>query len=149
MIGSPPSETGAFQKSATEPFPGVAVTMSGLPGRPAGVTGSEGSDAGPAPAPFVALTVNVYATPLVSPVTVMVVIPVVVAVMPSGLESTVYPVTGSAFAAGAVQLTVALPSPRTAVTPVGFPGTVPTRTGADASDGGPSPAALVAMTTNV
>ena len=56
---------------------------------------------------------------------------------------------GSAFAAGAVQLTVALRSPRTAVTPVGFPGTVPTRTGADASDGGPSPAALVAMTTNV
>ncbi len=37
----------------------------------AGVTAFDGVDAGPVPTPLVAITVKVYAVPLVSPVTVI------------------------------------------------------------------------------
>ena len=39
-------------------------------GGPLGVSGADGFESGPVPTLFVAATVNVYAVPLVSPVTV-------------------------------------------------------------------------------
>jgi len=55
--------------------------------RPAvpGVTLFDGSEAGPVPTPLVAVTVNVYAWPLVRPLTVQLV-PLVVQVLASGEE---------------------------------------------------------------
>jgi hypothetical protein len=52
------------------------------------VTEFDGADAGPVPAVFVAVTVKVYAVPLVSPVTVIG-LAVPLAEMPAGLEVTV------------------------------------------------------------
>jgi len=52
----------------------VAVTEFGTPGEAAGTMGADGDDAGPVPRALVAVTVNVYVLPLVSPVTVHVVV---------------------------------------------------------------------------
>ena len=54
-------------------LPAVAVPIVGGPGVVAGVTLLEADEAAPVPALFVAVTVKVYAVPLVSPVTVMLV----------------------------------------------------------------------------
>jgi hypothetical protein len=62
-------------------LPAVAVTAVGAPGTVAGVTLLEASDAALVPTAFVAVTVNVYAVPLVRPVTVAV---VGTTVLPSG-----------------------------------------------------------------
>lgn len=51
-------------------MPGVPDTPVGAPGTVAGVTAFEAVDAGPEPLMFLAVTVKVYAVPLVSPVTV-------------------------------------------------------------------------------
>lgn len=59
-----------------------------------GVTGAEGSEGCDAPAAFRATTVNVYATPLVSPLTAHEVVEVAVHDRPEGLDDTVYPVMG-------------------------------------------------------
>jgi hypothetical protein len=57
------------------------------------VTTDVSGDAGEVPASLLAVTVNVYAVPLVSPVTVAEVsAPVAVAVRPPGEAVTVYPV---------------------------------------------------------
>ena len=66
----PPMSDGAVQETRAEALAAVAVTPVGLAGTGAGVTGVEGSDAGPVPASLVALTVNVYGVPLVRPDTV-------------------------------------------------------------------------------
>ena len=66
--------------------------MVGAPGTvpSAGVTGELAAEAVPAPALLVAVTVKVYAVPLVKPVTVQVsVLPLAVQLLPSGLEVTV------------------------------------------------------------
>ena len=51
----------------------VAVTLVGTLGVVAGVAAAEGAEADPVPAALMAVTVKVYAVPLVSPVTVQVV----------------------------------------------------------------------------
>ena len=96
----------------------------------AGVTVADGADAGPVPTALVAVTVNVYAVPSVSPVTVAVVaggVPVTVldawAVLPT-YGVTVYEVIAAPPLLGAVQLTTAVPSPALAPIPVGAPGSV-------------------------
>jgi hypothetical protein len=70
VIGDPPVEVGALQDTVARPFPAVAETPVGAPGAVAGVTALDGDEAGPAPAPLVAVTVNVYAVPFVKPETV-------------------------------------------------------------------------------
>ena len=67
MIGDP-LLAGAVQDNSTCWFPGV-VDSDGLSGTAAGVAVT-GSDAGPSPLLLVAVTVNVYSVPLVSPSTV-------------------------------------------------------------------------------
>ena len=66
---------GALHETVTEPDPAVAaVTPVGAAGTaPAlGVTALDGAEAVPVPRELVAVTLNVYAVPLVSPVTVAV-----------------------------------------------------------------------------
>jgi len=150
VIAEPPLLAGAVQVTTAEAFPGVADTAVGAPGTVLGVTAALGDDAGEVPAALVAVTVNVYAVPLVRPVTVAVVAPVVVAVLPPGLEIAVYPVTGEPpLLAGAVHDTTAAALLGVADTPVGAPGTVLGVTGVLAADAVEVPAALVAVTVNV
>ena len=76
------------------PSPAVAVTAVGVPGTSSGVTAFEGADAGPVPIEFVAVTVNVYAWPFVSPVT-MIGLAAPPALWPPGEAVTVYEVIGA------------------------------------------------------
>src|SRR5918912_1152678 len=153
----PPFDAGAVHEIVADASPAVAVTAVGAPGTVAGVTLLEASEAGPVPTAFVAVTVNVYAVPFVSPVTVAVVgtsvLPtggLTVAEPPAGEEVTVYEVIAlPPFEAGAVQDTLAAALPAVATTPVGAPGAVAAPTGVTAFDGvdaGPVPAALEALT---
>ena len=70
----------AVYATATVVLPAVGVPIVGAPGNVYGVTAPEAPDAVPVPAAFVAVTVNVYCVPLVSPVTVseVTLVPVVV-----------------------------------------------------------------------
>jgi hypothetical protein len=93
----------------------------------AGVTLLDGALAGPVPEALVAVTVKVYATPVVSPVTVIGE-DEPVAVMPPGLEVTVYPVIigGTPGLTGAVNDTEAVVAVEdVADTLVGAPGGEP------------------------
>ncbi len=72
------------------------------------------------------------------------------AVLPPGLDVTVYPVIAlPPFEAGAVKLTVACAFPAFAVAPVGSSGTVAGVTVLDFFDAWPLPLALAAATVNV
>jgi hypothetical protein len=91
-----------------------------------GVTTLDGADAGEVPAAFVAVTVNVYAVPLVSPVTTVAVAGAATWTGAWATEPaygvTVYPVIGLPLLFGAVQPTVAEPSPAVAATDDGADG---------------------------
>ena len=130
-------------------FPAAAVTVVGAVGSPAGVTLLDAADAAPGPVALVATTVNVYAVPLVNPVTIIG-LDAPLPVKPPGDDVTVYEVTAvPPLAAGALKLTVAWAFPATADTPVGTPGTILGVTLLDAVDAAPGPNALVATTVNV
>ena len=62
-------EAGAVKATDTCALPAVAAAPVGAPGIPSGVTRAVAADAEPVPIAFVAVTVKVYPTPLVSPVT--------------------------------------------------------------------------------
>jgi len=79
---------GAVKLTVALLFPAVAVPIVGVPGTVAGVTLLEAADAAPVPTPLVAVTVKVYAVPLVNPLTVRGLVPPD-AVWPPGLEVTV------------------------------------------------------------
>nr|WP_229708425.1 hypothetical protein [Knoellia flava] len=78
--------------SALVPHESTNDTAAGVTGA-VGVTAVDATDAEEVPIALVAVTVNVYAVPLLSPMTVQDRAPVVVQVFPPGLEVTVYPVT--------------------------------------------------------
>jgi hypothetical protein len=67
----------------------VPDTAVGAPGTANGVTAADADEAAPVPIAFVAVTVNVYAVPLLKPVTVADVAHVVDAVKPPGDDVTV------------------------------------------------------------
>ena len=67
-------------------LPGLAVPIVGAPGTVAGVTLFDEADAAPVPIALVAVTVKVYAVPLVNPVTVQGVAVQPLLVKPPGLE---------------------------------------------------------------
>ena len=78
-------EPGVVKVIVAWPLPAVAVPIAGAPGTVFGVTLLDAAEAVPVPTAFVAVTVKVYAVPLVRPVTVSgLVAPV--AVKPPGLE---------------------------------------------------------------
>ena len=62
VIAAPPFDAGSLKVTVACPFPAVAATALGAAGTVGGadgVTVFEGTDAGPVPALFVAVTVNV------------------------------------------------------------------------------------------
>lgn len=82
--------------------------------------------------------------------TVAVVAPVVVAVLPPGLALTVYRVIEDPpLLTGAVQDTIALVPPRVATTPLGADGVVLGMTAVEAAEAGEVPIAFVAVTVNL
>ena len=85
VIGLPPLLAGGVNGTEALELLGTAVPIVGAPGAPAGVTLFEAAEAAPVPIAFIATTVNVYAVPLVRPVTVIGE-PVLVAVSPPGEE---------------------------------------------------------------
>jgi hypothetical protein len=150
VTGEPPLLAGAVHDTTAEALPAIAVTAIGDPGTVRGVTATLGDEAGEVPAALVAVAVNVYAVPLVSPVSVAEVAMIVVALAPPGDAVTVYPVTGEPpLLAGAVHDTTAWVFPPVAITAIGDPGTVPGVTATLGDEAGEVPAALVAVTVNV
>jgi hypothetical protein len=69
-------------------LPAVALTPVGAPGTLNGVTGAEGAEGKLSPSPFVAVTVNVYDVPFVSPV-IVIGLAAPFAVIPPGIDVTV------------------------------------------------------------
>jgi hypothetical protein len=149
VIADPPLLAGAVNVTVAEPLPATAVTPVGDPGVVSGVTELEAVEDALVPTAFVAVTVKVYAVPLVRPIIVIGEVPPV-AVKPPVFEETVYEVIGEPpLFTGGVNEMVACPFPATAVTPVGAPGVVAGVTGAVALDGVLVPFAFVAVTVNV
>lgn len=68
MIADPPFDDGAANATVSLASPPTTEVIVGVPGTSAGTTGDDALEAGPTE-PFVALTVNVYETPFVNPVT--------------------------------------------------------------------------------
>ena len=122
----------------------------GAPAAVAGTAAADATDALPAPAEFLALTVNVYEVPFVRPTTVQEVVEVMQVNEP-GLDVTVYPVRAAPpFDAGAVHDTIdCVLTFDVAVIPVGAPGVVAGIAPAEATDATPEPAEFVAVTVNV
>jgi len=149
VMDEPPFDAGGMKRNVTCPLPGTAALIVGAPGTLAGVTLFEGADASPVPIEFVAVTVKVYAVPLVRPVTVIG-DAAPLATIPPGDEVAVYVVIAEPpVEAGGVNATVACALPAVAVPIVGGPGTAPGVTLFVGADAGPVPAALVAVTVNV
>jgi hypothetical protein len=120
-----------------------------------GVTGFDGVEAELVPTALVAVTVNVYAVPLVSPLIVTDVagglpetVVAVCAVVPTN-GVTVYVVIGLPPLTGADHDTVADALLASAVTDDGAPGGPCGVTEPDGADAGPAPTAFVAVTVNV
>ena len=150
-IGRPAVVVGALHEITDAPLaPEVAVTLVGAPGAVAGVAGIDEADAAPLPAAFVAVTVNVYATPLVRPATVHDMIALVQVFRP-GFDVTVYcMISLPPSESGIVHDTSDCPFWfEVADTEVGASGVVAGVAGSDASDASPVPTVLVAVTVNV
>ena len=140
---------GAVHESATWALPAVPVTPVGGPGTVRGVTDADAVDALPVPATLVAVTVKVYAVPLVSPVTVHDVVDDV-QVRPPGDAVAVYPVIAEPpLSLGAVHDSETCVLPGVPATPVGAPGTVRGVTEEEAGEALLVPALFVAVTVNV
>ena len=69
VIGAP-FAAGAVHATVTFPVPEVTETPVGALGAPAGVVAADGADSAEVPTPLVAVALNVYSDPLVSPETV-------------------------------------------------------------------------------
>ncbi len=59
VMGDPPSLAGVFHTTVALEFPGDATTLVGAPGTVDGMTGLDGSDSRPTPAPLIAATLKV------------------------------------------------------------------------------------------
>ena len=68
----PPLSVGADHETSTLSSPGVPAILLTAPGATRGVAGSDGNEYRPLPAALTAATLNVYAVPLMRPVTVWV-----------------------------------------------------------------------------
>ena len=87
-MAAPPLSVGAVKVTVASPLPRTADTLVGAPGTDNGVTELLAEEAVLVPTALVAVTVNVYAVPLVKPVIVIGEDPPV-AVWPPTLEVTV------------------------------------------------------------
>lgn len=149
VIAEPPSDVGAFHEIKASPSPRIAVTPVGGIDSAAGVTALDADEKTEAPTALKALTVNVYCTPFVSPVTVQDK-PEVVQVIESGVDVTMYDVTEAPLLdVGADQETLTSWLPRWPTTLRGAVGTPAGVTDKDGLDAAESPTPLVATTLNV
>ena len=153
VIGEPPFEVGAAQATVTRPSPPSVPVTTGASGTVAGVTEFETADDAPVPTPFVAVTVNEYGVPFDRPSTTHDA-ETAAHVRPPGAAVTVYPaIDEPPSETGADHDTVTTPLPADTDAIVGAPGTVARGangvTSADATEGEPVPAAVVAVTLNV
>ena len=151
VITEPPLLAGAAHDTTACAFPATAETPVGAPGTVLGVTAALAPDDAEIPAELAAVTVNVYAVPLLKPVTVAeVATPDTPADAPPGDAVTVYPVTTEPpLLTGADHDTAAEAFSAEPVTAVGAPGTVRGVTAALATDAAEAPAELAAVTVNV
>ena len=148
MIAEPPFETGAVKVTVASPLPRTALTLVGVPGVVAGVTELLVGEEELVPFAFVAVTVKVYVTPFVRPVTVIGE-SVPVAVCPR-FEVTVYSVmVEPPLLTGGVKVIVAAPLPATADTLVGAFGMLFGVIELLVVEAALSPSAFVAMTVKV
>jgi hypothetical protein len=144
-----PLVAGATKEMTAEALPGAPVGAAGATGTPAGVTAAVEAEATEVPPMVVAFTVNVYAVPLVRPVTTSGE-EAPVAVAPPGDAVTVYDVTlEPLLLTGGRNETLADWFPRTADGVVGAVGAPAGVTVADAFDNVDSPMALVVFRRNV
>jgi hypothetical protein len=149
VIAEPPSLPGGVKVTVASPLPRVAVPIVGAPGTLAGTTELLVEEAILVPIAFVAVTVKVYVTPLVKPVTVIGEEPPV-PVNPPGLDVTVYEVIAEPPSLpGGVKVTVASPLPAVAVPIVGAPGTLAGTIELLVEEAILVPIAFVAVTVNV
>ena len=154
VIVEPPFDAGAVNATAAV-VPSVTVTVPrpGAPGGPRMVTGADGEDGVEVPAAFVAVTMNVYGVPAVSPATVIVPDPVwdTAPVKEPVSEVAVYLVIAEPpLDAGAVNETVADVGPVAVDAPIaGAPGTVNGVAGDDGPESPEVPAVFVAVALNV
>jgi hypothetical protein len=93
VIAAPPSLTGAVNVIVACKSPAVATTEVGASGTVTVATAFDGSDGSELPAALFAITVNVYVSPDVNPVTVMGDETPFTCTLP-GFDITVYEVTG-------------------------------------------------------
>lgn len=144
-----PVLTGGVKVIVACPLPAVALTPVGASGTNAGVAELEALDALLVPIAFVAVTLKVYAWPLVRPTIVMGDEPPV-AVNPPTFEVTVYEVIAEPpLFMGGVKVTTACPLPRVAVPMVGASGTVAGTTELLVPEPVLVPIALLAVTVKV
>jgi len=147
VIVEPPVAAGATHATDTTQFPATAVTAVGASKAGCGVDGVD-TAAGPVPAEFFAVTLNMYVVPLVRPVKVQVRVEVV-QVFDPGDETTVYEVIADPpLLGGADHRTVADVDPATATAPTGASGTALGVTAAEVDDC-PVPTKFVAVTAKV
>jgi hypothetical protein len=140
---------GSMLMVTTAPPPPPPPPLPPAPADAAGNTRVEDNEPPPVPTEFVAATRNRYPTPFVSPL-IVIGLEAPVAVPPPGNAVTVYEVIGlPPFEAGGEKLTVACPSPATAVTFDGASGKVAGTTALDGAELAPVPTAFVAVTVNV
>lgn len=132
------------------PFPVTVKPVTWL-GTGFGVTELEAADGAPKPMQLVAETLNTYAVPLVSPVTVELVVETELLnndqVDPALLEySILYAVMAHPLAAGAVQLAVTCVLPLAIVGALGCPGAAATNCAAEVALAVPVPTEVTALT---
>ncbi len=144
VISAPPLFVGALKLTIACPLPASAITSVGASGTVLGVTLFDAAEVLPLPAAFVAKTSNVYAVPFVNPLTVIG-LSVPDAVIPPGLDVTVYPViVAPPLLSGTLKITSACSFPIVAETSVGAPGMVLGVTLFEEVEGSLFPFALVA-----
>jgi hypothetical protein len=135
-VGVLPPEP-AVTVTVTLPAPATPVGVPGIAGAATVVTEADEPDSPDVPIPFVAVILNVYAMPVVSPVTRMSPPPdwYTVPVPPGGFEIAVYEVIAEYPLSGARKLTFTVVGPA-AIAPwsLGALGAVPGMTVADRSD---------------
>ena len=138
----------ALTVTVADPSPATAVGAGGVPGAASGLTEPDEADAPDVPAAFVAVAENVYGVPFVRPLTVHEVAGLVtVQLRLPGVEVTVYEAGVPPVPAATV--TVADPSPPTAVGAGGVPGAATGLIELEADDPLDVPAAFVAVAENV
>ena len=146
---------GAVNEIVTWPSPAATVRPVGAFGTVDGVAAGEARDSPDVPIPLVAVTLNVYGEPFVSPVISQFRSGATVTQLPDTIlfeeyAVTVYPIIAEPLLLmGASQETVARAFAATAVTLIGTDGAAMIAASEEAVDGEEVPAMLVAVTLNV